>query len=60
MFKIISYRKLHVHKLPKPQQAGHFNKRIYLALSSGDLDEAKRIVHELIEQMRQQFQSLYI
>ncbi len=51
MFKIISYRKLHVHS-SKPQQAGHFNKRIYQALSFGDLDEAKRIVYEFIEQMR--------
>lgn len=60
MFKIISYRKMNVHTLPKPQQAGHFNKRIYEELASRDFDEAKRIVHESIEQMRQQFQSLYI
>ncbi|MGG1552989.1 GntR family transcriptional regulator [Paenibacillus ferrarius] len=57
MFKIISYRKLHVHTLPKPQQSGHFNKRIYQALAAGDLDEARGVVLELIEQMRRQFQS---
>ncbi|GAA3413752.1 GntR family transcriptional regulator [Paenibacillus hodogayensis] len=56
MFKIISYRKLHVHTLPKPQQSGHFNKRIYQALAAGDHDEAKRIVLELIERTRQQLQ----
>lgn len=57
MFKIISYRKLHVHSLPKPQQAGHFNKRIYHALTAGDYEEAKNIVLELIERMHRQFQS---
>ncbi|MNR57917.1 hypothetical protein D3C85_1787880 [compost metagenome] len=60
MFKIISYRKLHVHTLPKPQQSVEFNQRIYDALAAGDLDEAKRIILELIEQTRQQFQSFGI
>ncbi|MCS7464036.1 GntR family transcriptional regulator [Paenibacillus doosanensis] len=60
MFKIISYRKLHVQALPKPQQSGHFNKRIYQALAAGELDEAKRIVLELVELVRQQFQSFNI
>jgi DNA-binding GntR family transcriptional regulator len=57
MFKIISYRKLHVHTLPKPQQSGQFNQRIYDALAAGDLDEAKRIILALIDQTRLQFQT---
>ncbi|OAS15793.1 GntR family transcriptional regulator [Paenibacillus oryzisoli] len=58
MFKIISYRKLHVHTLPKPQQSGQSNKRIYEALTAGDLDQAKRYTLELIEQTHRQFQSV--
>lgn len=58
MFKIISYRKLHVHTLPKPQQSGQSNKRIFESLTAGDLDEAKRYMLELIEQTHKQFQSV--
>lgn len=47
LFKMVSYRKMNPQSLSKPRQASRANSRIYEALKSGDIKEAKEVIYEL-------------